>query len=287
MPPSLTVDAHLHLDKLLREYRVTTIECLRRAAGASGNPMRIVGLVSNYVFPEGWPNIAQVSNMPRVVFTVGLHPHRCSDEIISSRNLAFIRSQLQEALCRGLGEIGLDYRAHPQPRQRSNQRGSLILLLELLHDRNLPVVIHCRDTSYDRQATQDCMSILSEHLPRNHVVHLHCFCGTPEEVQQWLRLFPNCYFGLSCLLLRTRSNEEREGWQRTVASILLDRVLIETDAPYLPPPEVEAEGRSNHPWTLSSVVEVAASWKKVSCGMMYAASRLNAQRVYGPFPEAN
>jgi Tat protein secretion system quality control protein TatD with DNase activity len=67
----------------------------------------------------------------------------------------------------------------------------------------------------------------------------------------------------------------------------LDRVLLETDAPYLPPPGVEDMRRPNHPWTLSIVARAVAPWKGCSPGMLLTAARLNAQKLYGPFPGAN
>lgn len=244
----------------------------------------IVGFVSNYVFPEGWPEIEDVPNHPNVVFTVGLHPHQCSSALITRRQLDFISSKLSNSLCRGLGEIGLDYNSHTSHRERVNQKDSLILLLQLLKDNSLPVVIHCRDSRDNREATEDCLEILGGCLQRSQVIHLHCFNGTASDVQRFRRQFPHCYFGISSLPLRARG-DERPVMQQAVSSIPLDRVLLESDAPYLPLPGRMSMSDPNHPWTLTTVAHVAATWKGCSPGMLLHAAKINAQRIYGQFPE--
>ena len=89
-------------------------------------------------------------------------------------------------------------------------------------------MIHCRD------ASDDCLNILKEMVPREYKIHRHCFTGDAEEVSKWLEAFPNMYFSFTNLI-GFKNLHRTQGLRSAVTKIPLQRILIETDAPYFRP----------------------------------------------------
>ena len=105
---------------------------------------------------------------------------------------------------------------------RSAYSGSGARLLNT-EDFNLPVVVHARD------ADDDTMHVLKSTLPRQHKVYIHAFQGGTEFLEEALKIFPNCIFGVSSMVWCS------EGAERITKNCPLDRMVLETDAPYLAP----------------------------------------------------
>ncbi|OWF47905.1 deoxyribonuclease TATDN2 [Mizuhopecten yessoensis] len=99
--------------------------------------------------------------------------------------------------------------------------------IELAVKSNLPLVIHCRGET----ASDICLDVLTRNLPTDYRIHRHCFDGSPQELKSWKERFPNCKFGISPLVLRERN---RERYKSLFSHLPLGRIIVETDAPYLP-----------------------------------------------------
>lgn len=167
-----------------------------------------------------------------------------------------------------VGETGLDYFYEHSDRQL--QQTFLRRYLTLAQECNLPVIIHCRE------AFADFFQILDAHYTRNGRHDpgvLHCFTGTCAEAEQVLER--GWYLSLSGIVTFKKSEELRQ-----VARLVpLDRLLIETDAPYLAPQS--HRGKVNEPAFLPEIAAVIAETKQVSIAEVAAATYLNACRLFG------
>ena len=251
--------------------------------------VNIVGLVGNFVFPDHWHRWQSFRHhQPAMVATFGIHPHACSGGKVSPTDLEFLDTVLSAPEVRALGEIGLDYFRHSKLEEQHHQRSSLAQLMSLaVKFEEKPIVIHCRNRSIeDTSAFTDCLTILQRRLSKTSVIHWHCFSGTVEDYHTLKQAFPNTYFGMAGNLLQY-SGAQWNSIRLAVSAIPLNRILLESDAPYLLPPRRRAlsgsRQQTNHPWTLGDIAEAVASWKGCSVAMILLATRMNAQRVYGPF----
>ncbi|GFQ69096.1 putative deoxyribonuclease TATDN2 [Trichonephila clavata] len=106
--------------------------------------------------------------------------------------------------------------------------------LRIGYSKQLPLVIHCR------KAHEDCIRILLETIPNHYTFHLHCFAENWYWADRWLKTFPNVYIGITNLVTFASRDDLRE----VAARIPLDRLLLETDAPYCKP-KSEHKRRNN------------------------------------------
>jgi TatD DNase family protein len=179
---------------------------------------------------------------PEVRFSVGIHPHQAG---VHARDVAaavsVVNAELDERAAVALGEIGLDYHYDFSP--PTVQQEIFRQQLRLARDRRLPVVIHTRE------ASDDTFQILSEEAAGLRVV-FHCFTGTPEIARRVLDM--GGWLSFAGIVTFPKAAELRE-----VARLApIDRILVETDAPYLAP--VPHRGKRNEPAYVVKVVETVA-----------------------------
>ena len=151
-----------------------------------------------------------------VYLTIGYHPSEADD--ISMEDLMLLEKQLLEDKVVGIGEIGLDY--HYGKDNIDKQKELFRKQLELAEKYNLPVVIHSRD------ATNDTINILKE-FP-NVIGDIHCFSGSLETAKIYISM--GYYLGIGGVVTFKNSN-----LYNVIRNIGLERVLLETDSPYLAP----------------------------------------------------
>lgn len=230
----MLIDCHAHLHvPAFDDDRAAAIG-RARAAG--------IGIIINVGFDtEGnFKALALAKKHDFVFATMGIHPHCASEwnEAVAERIATAVRAEPKIV---ALGEMGLDYYKNFQPRDTQIQafRAQLSLAQEL----DLPVIIHCRD------AFEDAFRILDEMRPP-HVL-MHCFTGTRAQAQQsWDRGFYTAFTGIVTY--------PSAGELRTVAGACPpDKLLIETDCPFLPPQSVR--GTRNEPAYLPEVLRLIAA----------------------------
>lgn len=162
-----------------------------------------------------------------------------------------------------IGEIGLDYhRDYATPEQ---QEICLTAQLELARELDMPIVFHCRE-AYD-----DLLAILRERGPDHYL--LHCFAGTTEQTKQAIEL--GCIFGVDGPVTYKKADDLRE----TLALIGLDRLVLETDAPWLTP--VPYRGKPNHPKYLPFIRDGVAAALGVGTAEVVARTTATAERFFG------
>jgi TatD DNase family protein len=216
------IDSHCHLDSEAFAGDVEDVIARARAAGVER--MVVIG-------SEAAVRMSETHEF--VYATAGIHPHEASGA--NEAAFARIAASLENPKVIGLGEIGLDYHYEFSPREV--QRAVFIRQLELARGRK-PVIIHTRE------AWQDTMAILREHWQGGGV--FHCFTGGPEEAREALEFGFHLSFG--GIVTFPKAQENREAATLTPD----DRLLIETDSPYLAP--VPHRGKRNEP---AFVVETA------------------------------
>ena len=230
------IDSHCHLD--MAEYRRDLDQVMTRAAGHGIKGIVTIGI--DLESSEAAVTIARRSSMVRA--TVGVHPHDA--EKASSASLARIvalTDHYREEVV-GWGEIGLDYvkKYAPPDIQRAAFRKQLHLAKEL----KLPVIIH------DREAHEDCLRIIDETGPFEQGGIMHCFSGNLEFAH---RVIDN-NFHISIPGVVTF--KKAEVMQEVASQVPLDRLLLETDGPFLAP--VPYRGKRNEPlYTLYTAARIA------------------------------
>ena len=207
-------------------------------------------------------------NPHRLYSTAGVHPHHAADFA------AFGRDQFDALLARdevvAVGECGLDYHRDLSPRDA--QRAAFIAQLEMAVRTGKPVFLHQRD------AHRDFTAILEDYAPRLAGGVAHCFTGGVAELEDYLRL------GLSVGVTGWVCDERRGGALRdAVARIPGDRLLIETDAPYLLPRDLlpKPASRRNEPAFLPHIARVVATLRGEPVEELAAATTANARRLFG------
>jgi len=203
-----------------------------------------------------------------VRFSIGVHPHaagKFSAEPDAAARAVGAAIDVQP-LTRGLGEIGLDYHYDFSP--RDVQQAVFRRQIGLARERRLPIVIHTRE------ADDDTFGILAEEHAADVPVILHCFTGDRDVARR--ALDAGYYLSLAGIVTFPRALELQE-----VARLVpLDRLLVETDSPYLAPPP--HRGKRNEPAHVSRVAEVIAELKGISRDDVAFATAENFVRIFAP-----
>ena len=212
--------------------------------------------------PTSRAALALAEQFPHVYAAVGIHPEDCGG--YTDADLDALRQLCRHDKAVAIGEIGLDYYwAENPPREFQQQvfRRQLELALEL----DMPVIIH------DREAHGDCLAIVKEYPGLRGV--FHCFSGSPEMAAELLKR--GWYLGFDGPI--TYKNAKRA--PEVAAMTPLDRILVETDSPYMTP--VPFRGKRNDSRYLPYVLEKLAEWKGVTTEEMTDITFANGKRLFG------
>lgn len=208
----------------------------------------------------------------RVFPAVGCHPTRCIHEKWSDRK-RLARMSREDGIV-AIGETGLDYH-HPRPEQhRMKQLGWFLYQLALARKRKLPLILHIRD------ADRDAIRVLKLFQPKYGGV-VHCCCEGWDIIREYLDL--GLYIGIGGALLHPGRNEKLRD---AVGGIPLERILVETDSPYVLPyckdvlPPKLVRRTKNSSLILPRVIGEIARLKGVSVEEAERATARNAVRLY-------
>lgn len=204
----------------------------------------------------------------RLRATAGIHPHHAAEFDSSSREA--LKALLMQPEVIATGECGLDYFRNYSP--HADQERVFRLQLELACESHKPLFLHQRD------AHNDFIGMLKEYLPRTAGGVAHCFTGTKEEARDYLDM--GLYIGVTGWLCDERRGQSL---REAVRYIPLDRVLIETDAPYLLPRDLDPkpQSRRNEPMHLPHILSVLAPLRAEDLDELAAATTDNARRLFG------
>ena len=205
-------------------------------------------------------SIALSEKYPFFYAAVGVHPHEV--ENITEADIDELRELSKHPKVVAIGEIGLDYYYDLSPRDL--QRRWFKRQLELADELKMPVIIHSRD------AAQECFDIIKNSNVRNGVIH--CYSGSAEMAEEYIKM--GFYIGVGGSLTFKNNKKGVE----TVERIPIEKILIETDSPYLAP--VPYRGKRNDSRLLKYVVERISQIKNIPENDICNITKNNAQNLF-------
>lgn len=248
------IDIHTHLNML--EEGVETAVRNAQAAG-------VKKLITIGTDPEDHPLVLDIARKyyPDVYCTLGVHPH--DGKVYSEAAGKFIEEHAKDREVVAVGEIGLDY--YYNQSSVEEQKHAFRAQLEIAKRTKLPVEIHTRD------AEEDTMTILKEYKGDVRGV-IHCFTGTSWLAKEAL----DVGFNISISGVVTFKNAD--SLRETVKMIPLDRIHIETDAPFLAP--IPMRGKKNTPAYVLHTAEFVANLKGVALEVLCEQTKRNALEMF-------
>lgn len=250
----MLIDSHAHLDS--SQFDADREHVIRHALEAN---VKIISIATDVASSRKTLEIARKYELR---CTAGIHPHE-AEQFAGEETLHQLRALLAEPEVVAVGEIGLDYWKEYAPRETQQKalKAQLALALEL----NKPVVIHLRG------AAEDLLKILRAHPGVQGVIH--SFTEDWALAQKLLEL--GFYLSVNGIVTFEKSQALRDA----VAKIPLERLLLETDCPYLAP--VPMRGQRNEPSFVRYVAQTVAQIKKRSLDDIARATTHNTQEVFG------
>ena len=212
-----------------------------------------------------WDSVTEVVELahkyPFVYAAVGMHPDEVGD--LNEERFEYLKSQCQKEKVVAVGEIGLDY--YWDNESHDVQKKWFIRQLELARELDLPVIIHSRD------AAADTLEIMKEYGQGLRGV-IHCFSYSIELAREYVKM--GFHIGIGGVVTFKNGRKLKE----IAAEIPLDRILLETDCPYLAP--VPFRGKRNCSIYISYVAEEIANLKGISCEEVIAQTEENAKELF-------
>ncbi len=275
----LLIDTHAHLN--FNVFKDDTDQVIKRALK---NNIWMINVGSQYTTSKR--SIEITNNYPEGVYAaVGLHPIHLETGLVKVKNdkeEVKIKSREEEFDYKkykklaenqkvvAIGEIGLDYYWKPKTTKKkelfkAKQKDAFLKQLGLARELNLPVIFHCR------MAHQDLIDILSFQFSMSDFRLegvVHCFTGTWDQAQKYLEM--GFYLGFNGLIFKMDFDE-------IIKKTPLQKILVETDCPYLTPPP--AEGR-NEPLNVKYVAEKIAKLKNVKYEKIAEITTENAKKLF-------
>ncbi len=253
-------DSHCHLDDAA--FDKDRPEVLQRARAAGIQAMMVAGIT----LASSLKAVRLAEKEARVYAAVGVHPHDVQH--CSAAQLAELRRLAGRSAVHAWGEIGLDFNRMYSP--RSNQELWFLRQLETADELNLPLIFHERDSDGRFLAL-----LRSRPRPARRGV-VHCFSGSEAELDAYLAL--GLHIGITGILtLQGRGADLR----RMVTRIPLQRLLVETDAPYLTPAPEKNRTRRNEPAFVKSTLLCLAEVRGDAPEALAAATWENTCRLFG------
>lgn len=255
-PGAALIDTHCHLD--FPDYAADLPAVLTRAAAAGVGRIITVGID----LPTSRAAIELAVRQSVLFATVGVHPHHVKDLVAADYDL--LRELARHPQVVAYGEIGLDYvKGYSPP---AVQREHFARQVELARELALPLVIH------DREAHADTIAILREALPLAAGGVMHCFSGDADFAEEVLAL------GFHISIPGVVTFPKAEAMQAAVRQTPLNRLLLETDGPFLAP--VPRRGKRNEPQLLLYTAQKVAEVKGVSINEVAQATTANAEKLF-------
>ena len=238
----MIIDSHCHLDYSNLYNQLDDV--VKRA-----ERNKVKYLLTICTTLESFQKIKLIINKYKNIYgTFGIHPHETKDfQNIDSK---YIKNLIKEnSKIIGIGETGLDY--YYNHSDKEIQKRSFIDHIRAASELNIPVIVHSRN------AEKDTYEILENEMKNSKLKALiHCFTGSKEFAKKLINI--NCYISVSGIITFKNSTELSD----TITTIPIDRLLVETDSPYLAP--MPHRGKSNEPSYITHVVDKLSEIKKIS-----------------------
>ena len=266
------IDTHCHLEYVFSRYH---------HQGSFGEftqshtyPDNFEGCISTFCDPAAFSSFGIWQDLLKEVNvwgTFGIHPHNSKYYYSSGPELEDkLLKCIEHPKCVAYGEIGLDYAEH-SPSDQQTQREILIRQLGVALPFSKPLLFHCRD------AEEELLHIVSKYVPRDWKIHLHCYTGSEPLAVRFLENFPNLYLGVCGNVTYHKSRNSRQ----IASNLPLERLVIETDAPYNTPSNMATQCRFSHPAQAFYVAKELAFLRRMNISDVLRVIRKNTQSLYG------
>lgn len=253
----MLIDTHCHLD--FKDFETDRVEVIKRAR-AHGVEL-IINVGSSL---KGTLSSIQIARENDCVYAAaGIHPHEA--DTVKDGDMEYFRKSLEDKKVVALGEIGLDY--YKNISSRDNQKKLFIRLLGEAKTRNLPLILH------NRESHGDMLTILKDTLGSPIKGVMHCFSGDDAFLKA-------CLDAGLCISFTCNLTFKNAGRLREIAKLVpLDMLLLETDAPFLAPQQFR--GKRNEPAYVKYLAEEIAEIKKLSFEKVALLTTDNAKKLFG------
>ena len=266
------VDSHAHLDG--KQFQTDRELVLERARAAGVETIVTIGNGDSPTTLEGGIRLAE--KYDGMYATIGVHPHEAS---LADNALFDCMAQLaKRSKVIAWGEIGLDYFYDHSP--RDVQQRVFVSQMELARTAKLPIVIHCRPSGSGEDAWEDCLCLIDEHWARSALGGiLHCFTGAWKHARRALDL------GFMISFAGNVTFPKAQQIRDVARQVPLDRMLIETDAPYLAP--VPYRGKRNEPAFVTETARQIGELRGLSSIQVGSETSRNFYRLFSLPQNAN
>ena len=233
------IDSHCHLD---HEPLFSNINDVIKRSKEIG--LKKILTISNNL--KSFENIKEIIKIDKMIYgTIGIHPHEASKEIIKSDYIIDNAKKYEKII--GIGETGLDF--YYENSKKSDQIDSFIKHIEASISLNYPLIVHSRN------AEDETFDILNQYKNTDIKILMHCFTGSQQFAKKLMKL--NAYFSASGIITFKNSMDLQE----TFKLIEKDKILIETDSPFLAP--IPMRGKKNEPSYIKYTLEKLSQLKSI------------------------
>jgi|TARA_B110000967_G_scaffold196542_1_gene227234 TatD DNase family protein len=250
------IDSHCHLDHDPLLENLTEVITRSKEIG-------ITKLLTICTTLESFENIKAIIEKDEMIYgTYGIHPHEAKNNQVDKQTI--IRSVNENVKIIGIGETGLDFFYNYSDRER--QISSFIEHIEASIELNKPIIIHSRD------AEKETFEILNSYKGRNLKILMHCFTGSLEFSKKLQTL--DAFFSASGIITFKNSTD----LQNTFKTIPLEKLLIETDSPFLAP--IPMRGKKNEPSFIKYTLEKLSTLKETTIDKMSIITTDNFNKLF-------
>ncbi len=250
------IDSHCHLDHEPLFEKIDDILINAKNVG-------VTKLLTICTTLKSFDRIKHLVNFDPIIYgTFGIHPHETKNDIVDEKTI--IENINNEKKIIGVGETGLDFFYNHS--DKNKQKISFIKHIEAALSLNLPIIVHSRN------AENETYEILNSFRDRNPKILMHCYTGSLDFAKKLLDL--NSYFSASGIITFNNSKE----LQKTFNYIPFEKLLIETDSPYLAP--VPMRGKKNEPSFVKYTLEKLAHIKNLDSSELSKLTTENFKRLF-------
>tara|TARA_B100000965_G_scaffold22442_1_gene16909 strand:+ start:116 stop:880 length:765 start_codon:yes stop_codon:yes gene_type:complete len=250
------IDSHCHLDHEPMYSDLNNVISRSKSIG-------IEKILSICTTLDSFEKIKEIINFDPIIYgTFGIHPHECANNQVTKEEI--ISSVNQNSKIIAIGESGLDFYYNHSDKQK--QLASFKTHVEASLDLNMPIIVH------SRSAENETYEVLKSYEKFKPKILMHCFTGSTEFANKLLTL--GSYFSASGIITFKNSNNLQE----TFKLIPDDKLLIETDSPYLAP--VPLRGKKNEPSFIKYTLEKLAYLKNTEIDKMEKITSQNFNSLF-------
>jgi TatD DNase family protein len=265
------IDSHAHLEG--KRYDTDRNEVLARAKLAGIEAYLAIGNGDGPETADCGIHLAEKYSgrpgYPQIWASVGIHPHEAS--LANDAAYAQLEQWARHQRVVAWGEIGLDYFYDHSPREV--QKAVFLQQMELARAAKLPIVVHCRPSDNTENAWDECLALIAEHWTSSGLGGiLHCFTGTVEHARRGLDLGFMISFAGNITFPKAQSIRD------AAQLVPLDRMLIETDSPYLAP--IPHRGQRNEPAFVKEVARLIGELRGMSAEEIGSQTAQNFYRFF-------